>query len=130
METLANCSAIDAKLEVVSSEKEVMAGLIQRLVDENATWKLDQHDCCKKYDGYASRYALESREDSLQKEWDRKKIQYDIFSGFIARLSETAGLLVDFNGKLIHRPVDFATVYSDGRVVFAFCNRAEISTEI
>ena len=108
-----------------------MTLLIQRLVDENATRKLDQHDYRRKYDGYASRYAaLESREDSLEKERERKEIQYDIFSGFIAGLSETAELPVDFNEKLFHRLVDFATVYSDGRVVFTFRNGAEVSTEI
>ncbi len=108
---------------------EVTAGLIQKLVDENATRKLDQHDYRKKYDGYASRYAaLESRMDSLEKE--RKEIQYDIFSGFLAGLSETAELPVDFNEKLFHRLVDYATVYSNGRVVFTFRNDVEVGTEI
>lgn len=131
MEALSDSSAIDAELEAVSREKEVTGGLIQKLVDENATRKLDQHDYRKKYDGYASRYAaLESREDSLEKEWERKKIQYDIFSGFIAGLGETAELPVDFNEKRFHRLVDFATVYSDGRVVFTFRNGVEASTEI
>ncbi len=85
MAAQADCSTIDAELEAVSSEMEVTAGLIQKLVDENATRKLDQHDYRKKYDGYASRYAaLESRMDSLEKERERKEIQYDIFSGFLA----------------------------------------------
>ena len=110
---------------------EVVAGMIQRLVDENATRKLDQHDYRKKYDGYASRYAaLKSRMDSLEKERERKEIQYDIFSGFIAGLEEVRELPVDFNEKLFHRLVDYATVHSDGRVVFTFCNGVEVSTEI
>lgn len=118
-------------MEAVSSEMEVTAGLIQKLVDENATRKLDQHDYRKKYDGYASRYAaLESRMDSLEKERERKEIQYDIFSGFLAGLSETKELPVDFNEKLFHRLVDYATVYPDGRAVFTFHNGVEVSTEI
>lgn len=61
-------SSIDTEMEAVSDEMEVTAGMIQKLADENATRKLDQHDYCKKYDGYASRYAaLESRMDSLDK---------------------------------------------------------------
>lgn len=97
MEALADCGSIDAELEAVSDEMEVTAGLIQKLVDENATRKLDQHDYRKKYDGYASRYAaLESQLDSLEKERERKEIQYDIFSGFLAGLSETEELPVDF----------------------------------
>jgi len=113
MEALADCGSIDTEMETVSDEMEVTAGLIQKLVEENATRKLDQHEYRKKYDGYASRYAaLESRMDSLEKERERKGIQYDLFSGFLAGLSET----VDFNEKLFHRLVDYATVYPDGRV--------------
>ncbi len=80
---------------------------------------------------YASRYvALESRLDSLKKERERKEIQYDIFSGFLAGLSETEELPVDFNEILFHRLVDYVTVYSNGRVVFTFRNGVEVSTEI
>lgn len=68
--------------------------------------------------------------DSLEKERERKGIQYDIFSGFLAELSETVELPVDFNERLFHRLVDCATVHSDGRVVFTFRNGVEVSTEI
>jgi len=60
----------------------------------------------------------------------KKSIQYDIFSGFLAGLSETEELPVDFNEKLFHRLVDYATVYSDGKVVFTFRNGVEVGTEI
>ena len=131
MDALVDSSAIEAELEAVSREKEVTAGLIQKLVDENATRKLDQYNYRKKYDGYASQYAaLESREDSLEKERERKEIQYDIFSGFIAGLAEVRELPMDFNEKLFHRLVDYATVYPDGRVVFTFRNGVDVSTEI
>ena len=44
MEALTDCSRIDGEAEEASSEMEVVAGMIQRLVDENATRKLDQED--------------------------------------------------------------------------------------
>lgn len=82
-------------------------------------------------DGYAGRYAaLESRMDSLEKERERKEIQHDIFSGFLAGPSETEELSVDINEKLFHRLVDYATVYPDGRVVFTIRNGAEVGTKI
>ena len=122
---------IDTEMEAVSDELEVTAGLIKKLVDENATRKLDQHDYRKKYDGYASWYAaLESRMDSLEKERERKEIQYDIYSGFLVGINETGELPMDFNKKLFHRLVDYATVYSDGRVIFTFRNGVEAGTEI
>lgn len=51
MEALADCSSIDAEMGTVSDEMEVTAGLIQKLVDENATRKLDQHDYRKSMTG-------------------------------------------------------------------------------
>ena len=68
--------------------------------------------------------------DSLEKEWERKEIQYDIFSGFFAGLGGTEELPVDFNEQLFRRLVDYATVYSDGRVVFIFRNGVEVDTKI
>ncbi|MDE7266256.1 MAG: hypothetical protein K2N89_02170 [Lachnospiraceae bacterium] len=53
-----------------------------------------------------------------------------IFSGFLAGLSETVELPVDFNEKLFHRLVDYATVCSDGRMVSAFRNGVEVGMEI
>lgn len=67
--------------------------------------------------------------DSLEKERERKEIQYDIFSGFIAGLEEVRELPVDFNEKLFHSLVDYATVHSDGWF-FTFDNGMEVSTEI
>jgi len=48
--------------------------------------------------------------ESLKKERERKEIQYDIFSGFLAGFSETEDLPVDFNEKPFHRLVDSETV--------------------
>ncbi len=131
MEALTDCSRIDGETEEVSNEMEVVAGMIQRLVDENAIWKLDQENYRRKYAGYTDRYAaLESRMDGLKKERERREIQHDLFSGFLSGLEKVRELPVDFSGKLFHRLVDYATVYSDGRVVFTFRNGAEISTKI
>ena len=131
MEALTDCSRIDGEAEEASNEMEVVAGMIQRLVDENVTRKLDQEDYRRKYAGYADRYAaMESRMDGLKKERERREIQHDLFSGFLSGLEEVRELPVDFSGKLFHRMVDFATVHSDGRVVFTFRNGAEVSTKI
>ncbi len=56
--------------------------------------------------------------------------QTEYQASFLAGLSETGELPADFNGKLFHRLVAFATAYSDGRVVFTFRNGVGASTEI
>ena len=122
---------IDREMDEVRSEMEVTTGLIQKLIDENATRKMDQNDYRKRYDGYVSRYAaLESRMDSLEKERKEREFKYDIFSGFLFELGEIHELPLAFDDRLFYQLVDFATVYSDGRVVFTFRNGTEITTEM
>lgn len=48
----------------------------------------------------------------------------------IVGLGETEELPVDFNQKMFHRLVDYATAYPGGRVVFTFRNGADVSTAI
>lgn len=48
-----------------------------------------------------NRYAaLESRMDSLKKEWERKQIPYDILSGFFSEFGKMRELSMDFSEKL------------------------------
>ena len=131
MDVLGDCSTIEKELESVSSEMEVVTGLIQKLIVENATRKLDQNDYRRKYEGYVNKYAaLESRMDSLKKDRESREIKFGIFSGFLFELSELEELPLEFDVKLFHSLVDYATVYHDGRVVFAFRNGAEVETRI
>ena len=131
MHVLGDCEAINREMEEVRSEMEVTTGLIQKLIDENATRKMDQNDYRKRYDGYVSRYAaLESRMDGLEKERKEREFKYDIFSGFLFELGEIHELPLAFDDRLFYQLVDYATVYSDGRVVFTFRNGTEITTEM
>ena len=83
------------------------------------------------YDGYVSRYAaLESRMDSLEQERKEREFKYDIFSGFLFELGEIHELPLAFDDRLFYQLVDYATVYSDGRVIFTFRNGTEINTTI
>ena len=122
-------SLCDREMDEVRNEMEVTTGLIQKLIDENATRKMDQNDYRKRYDGYVSRYAaLESRMDSLEQERKEREFKYDIFSGFLFELGEIHELPLAFDDRLFYQLVDYATVYSDGRVVFTFRNGTEITT--
>lgn len=131
MDVLGDCSSIEKELETVSGEMEVVTGLIQKLIVENATRKLDQNDYRRKYEGYVNKYAaLESRMDSLKKDRESREIKFDIFSRFLFELSELDELPLEFDVKLFNCLVDYATVYCDGRIVFQFRNGTEIETKM
>lgn len=127
MDVLGDCVTIEKEMESASSEMEVVTGLIV----ENATQKLNQNDYRRKYEGYVNKYAaLESRMDSLKKDWESREIKFDIFSRFLFELSELEELPLEFDVKRFHSLVDYATVYHDGRIVFQFRNGTEIETII
>lgn len=131
MDALIDCSSINKEMERVTSEMEVIAGLIQKLIDENATRKMDQNDYRKKYGEYLDRYtALESRLNDLKEQHKEREIKHDIFSVFLSELENVKELPISFSEKLFYRLVDFATVYNDGRVVFTFRNGTEIETRM
>lgn len=127
MDVLGDCVTIEKEMESASSEMEVVTGLIV----ENATQKLNQNDYRREYEGYVNKYAaLESRMDSLKKDWESREIKFDIFSRFLFELSELEELPLEFDVKRFHSLVDYATVYHDGRIVFQFRNGTEIETII
>ncbi len=66
----------------------------------------------------------------MKKERENRKIKFDIFSRFLFELSELDSLLLEFDTKLSHSLVDYATVYHGGRMVFTFGNGTEIETKI
>ena len=68
--------------------------------------------------------------DSLKKDRESREFKFDIFSCFLFELSEMEELPLEFDVKLFHSLVDYATVYHDGRVVFTFRNGAEVETRI
>ena len=75
-------------------------------------------------------FSIHPRMDSLEKERKEREFKYDIFSGFLFELGEIHELPLTFDDRLFYQLVDFATVYSDGRVVFTFRNGTEITTEM
>lgn len=78
-------------MESISGEMEVVTGLIQKLIVENTTRKMDQNDYRKKYEGYVNWYAAHIRVDGLKKEKENREIKFDIFSGLLFELSELDG---------------------------------------
>ena len=75
MDHFTDCSDIDTQLERLGDELEVVAGLTQKWVDENARTAQDQDDFMTKYREYDARYQeLQAKVDALEVEKrDRKE---------------------------------------------------------
>ncbi len=128
---LMDTSAIDAECEELLQEMEVVAGLIQKCVNENAVQTIDQDEYINRYNALVERHEkLQSRYDTLQKKRERRLQQADVMSGFLFIIAELDTLQLQFDPVLWHTTVDHVTVYADERLVFYFRNGNDVEVKI
>lgn len=109
----------------------MVAGLIQKCINENAVKAIDQDEYISRYNALVERHEkAQSRYDNLQKKRERRLIQADIMSGFLFAITELDTLQLQFNPPLWHTTVDHVTVYADERLVFHFKNGSEVEVRL
>lgn len=123
--------AIDTECDELLQDMEVVAGLIQKCVNENAMQTIDQDEYINRYNALVERHEkAQSRYDSLQKKRERRLIQADVMSGFLFAITELDTLQFQFDPALWHATVDHVTVYADERLVFHFKNGSEVEVRL
>ena len=128
---LLDTAAIDTECEELLQEMEVVAGLIQKCINENAMQPIDQDEYISRYNALVERHEkAQNRYDTLQKKRDRRLIQSDVMSGFLFAITELDTLQLQFDPVLWHTTVDHVTVYADERLVFHFKNGSEVEVKI
>lgn len=121
-------NAIDKEVAEITSEIDVLSGLVQKLVDENASTTLDQTEYRSRYDGYIDRYdKAKKRLAALQEQRQLQELKGDILSGFLFELGELYDLPMVFKDETWNALVDHVTVHKGGRVVFTFKNGTEVT---
>lgn len=124
---LMDTAAIDTECEELLHEMDVVAGLIQKCINENAVKAIDQDEYISRYNSLVERHEkAQNRYDTLQKKRDRRLIQSDVMSGFLFAITELDNLQLQFNPPLWHTTVDHVTVYTDEHLVFHFKNGSEV----
>lgn len=128
---LLDTTAIDTECEEMLQEMDVVAGLIQKCVNENAMQAIDQDEYISRYNSLVERHEkLQSRYDTLQKKRERRLQQADAMSGFLFAITELDTLQLQFNPTLRHTTVDHVTVYADECLVFHFRNGSDVEVKI
>ena len=128
---LLDTAAIDTECEEMLQEMDVVAGLIQKCINENAVQAIDQDEYINRYNALVERHEkLQSRYDTLQKKRERRLLQADDMSGFLFIIAELDTLQLQFDPILWHTTVDHVTVYADERLVFYFRNKCDIEVRI
>ena len=128
---LLDTAAIDTECEETLQEMDVVAGLIQKCINENAMQAIDQDEYINRYNALVERHEkAQNRYDTLQKKRERRLLQADAMSGFLFAITELDTLQLQFNQPLWHTTVDHVTVYADERLVFHFKNGSEVEVQI
>ena len=128
---LLDTAAIDTECEELLQEMEVVAGLIQKCINENAMQPIDQDEYISRYNALVERHEkAQNRYDTLQKKRERRLIQADVMSGFLFIIAELDTLQLQFAPILWHTTVDHVTVYADERLVFYFRNGSDVEVRI
>ena len=128
---LLDCGAIDSECEDILQELDVIAGMIKKLVDENATQAMSQTAYIDRYNSLAERYeTLQARYNALQQQKERRLIQADTLGGCLFALAELDLLQISFSEPLWNTTIDHVTVFTDERLVFHFKNGSVITVQM
>ncbi len=128
IELLTSTVELDRRIEELTAEMEVIAGMVQRLVDENATTSQDQECYLQKYNALNDKYEkLKLELSKLQKEKSYKQGQALNLQVFLHTFEKADGVLQEWDDDLWMIMVESALVHRDKSVTFKFYNGTEIT---
>ena len=128
---LSDCTALDAEIDRLTEEIEVVAEMVKACVKENAASAQSQAEYTKKYNALVKRYEkVTKRVDELSVERARKQDRDRELRLFIESIKKQPLVLEVWNERLWVGLLEKATVFHDGRMVFEFKNGTEIEVEL
>lgn len=125
--TVSDCTQLDAEIESLNEEIQVVAGLVSQCVNENSTTQQSQEDYNQKYNRLVKRY--EKAVDRLKKasaEKDRRLARDRDLRIFIGEIENQPLALETWDERLWISLLDTATVQTDNRITFRFKDGTEI----
>lgn len=100
----------------LKEELEVIVGLVERCVAENARTALDQDEYSERYNGLVSRYeAVKAQFDEISQTIADKADRKKLLEQFLQTV-ETQEPVTQFDERLWSSLVDFVTVYSENNI--------------
>ena len=130
---LTDTSDLDTELKNLQNESEVLVGLIQKIISENAKTAMDQEEYNRRYDAYSEQFGAARRRmaeiEDIRQERNAKRTRIQLF---MERLKVQSDIVEQFDEELWYSTVDYMTVYEDGRLVFTFRDgrQVEITAEL
>ena len=125
---LTDTSSIDAEMEELQRELEVVAGLTKKCIEENSSSAQAQEEYAVRYNGYVDRYKkAKERYDALTALRQEKLSKAKAIDRFLATISKREDLLTEFDNRLWLTLVDYAEIHHDGTLIFHFFDGTQIT---
>ncbi len=125
--TVFDTADLEKEQAELQNELEVVAGMIQQAIGENAHFALDQGEYQERYNGLVDRFDLaKARHTAVTEEITGKQTRLSTINAFLYTLRKQNNLLTEFDEKLWCSLVDYATVYDKDDVRFTFKDGKEI----
>lgn len=126
-ETAGDNAELEKEKDELSQELEVVVGLINDLVAENAHKAQDQTDYQKRYEALVDRYNIsEKKYKEAADGLEERRARAEVLNNEIETLEKQNGPVSEFNEYVWGALVDYATVYSKDDVRFTFKDGMEI----
>ncbi len=126
-ETICDYADIDAEIDALRREMEVVAELSRKAIYENAHTVINQEEWQERNNGYLERHQMASERvnelEELKRERQCKSLMLD---GFIQNLATCGKALETFDERIWVAAIDKVVVQSDGELVFGFKDGTKI----
>ena len=118
--TLTDCTGIDAEIESLLEEIDVVTELTKRCIAENSQTAQNQEVYATRYNGVVERYEkAKAQLEQLCATKAEREAQADAIGAFMFEVQEL-DTITDFDKKLWLTLIDTVTVHADGRMTFKF----------
>ena len=124
--TLTDCSGIDAEIESLLEEIDVVTELTKRCITENSQTVQNQEEYATRYNGFVEQYEnAKAQLEQLRTTKIAREAQAEAIGAFIFEVQEL-DTLTKFDEKIWLAIIDMVTVHADGRMTFKFQGDTEI----
>lgn len=124
--TLTDCTGIDAEIENLLEEIDVVTELTKRCIAENSQTVQNQIEYAARYNGFVERYEKAKEQlEQLRITKAEREAQAEAIGAFMFEVQELDALS-EFDEKLWRSVIDTVTVHADGRLTFKFQGGTEI----
>ena len=124
---LSDTSEIDKRIADANIQIDVTAGLVEKLVRENANVSQDQEEYESKYNALATRFdeakikLKEAEDERLQKTARKKELE-----AILQKMIEADTVLLEWSDELWLTLIDECVAHEDKTITFKFKNGYEI----